>query len=263
MGAFAFLPMAASGATLVRANGSATAVVPKEGKVEAATLAGTGLVPGTALSTGEDGEIVLDLAPGITATMRPKTQLTVEPTKENAATDSLGNPMPELHVTLYVGTIVLNTTPEGLGIFGEPGNETDGFTKDGPSTDGYSKDGGGKDAPRRGSGLVVNTPRGGISPVLPGEAVITVTGLDPDMASVTVQAVAGSMIVTDNEGRQIPVGDGLVVILRPQFNYPLTPVPEVNQPPAVPTPTPPATESHLPTPLPTPLPTATPPPVSP
>lgn len=244
--ASALLPIAASGATLVRTSGNTTVVVPKEGRVEATSLVGMGLAPRTLISTGEDGEAVLDLAPGITATMRPKTQVTIEATKEDAATDSLGNPIPELHITLTVGTIVLNTTAEGLGISGEPGAEPDGH-----SIAGYSKDGGGKEAPRRGSSLVVNTPRGGISPVLPGEAVITVTGLDPDMASVTVQALAGSMMVTDNEGRQIPVGDGLVVILRPQFNYPLSPIPSVNQPTAVPTP--PLSVTGVPTPMPPPL----------
>lgn len=244
------LPVAAIGATLVRTSGSTTMVVPGEGRVEAASLVGMGLAPRTVIFTGEDGEAVLDLAPGITATMRPKTQVTIEAAKEDAATDSLGNPIPELHITLTVGTIVLNTTAEGLGISGEPDRAPDEYATGEHSLAGYSKDGGGKGSPRRGSGLVVNTPRGGISPILPGEAVITVTGLDPDMASVTVQAVAGSMMVTDNEGRQIPVGDGLVVILRPQFNYPLSPIPSVNQPTAVP---PPQSAGGIPTPMPPPL----------
>lgn len=246
------LSSAASGAILVRATGSATAKAPHEKQVEAATLAGTGLAPGTFLTTGEDGEIVLDLAPGITATMRPKTQVTIEATRENAATDALGNPMPELHITLSVGTVVLNTTAEGLGL--EEGTAG--------GLEGYSKDSD-KGGPRRGSGLVVNTPRGGISPVLPGESTITVTGLDPDMASVTIDAIDGSMMAIDNEGRQIPVGSGLVVILRPDFKFPLTPIPQVNQPSSAPTPTPapPPSASGGAKPAPTPVPT--PPPISP
>lgn len=223
----AFFPGMVFGATLVRSSGSAAAKAPKEKQVDAATLAGAGLAPGTFLTTGEDGEIVLELAPGITATMRPKTQVTIEATKEDAAVDSLGNSMPERHITLTVGTIVLNMTAEGLGLAEGTAGALGGYSKDAD-----------KGGVRRGSGLVVNTPRGAISPVLAGESTITVTGLDPNMASVTIDAMDGAMVVTDNEGRQIPVGTGLVVILRPDFNFPLTPIPQVNQPSVVPTPKP-------------------------
>ncbi|MBE2181267.1 MAG: hypothetical protein IAE97_12440 [Chthoniobacterales bacterium] len=236
----ALLPITGSAATLMRASGKATVIAPKGEQADAASLVNTELPPGTIITTGDDGQVVVELAPGIVITMRSETQVTIEPTKENGATDSLGNPMPELYITLTVGTIVLNTTAEGLGIAYDANGELIGYTKGGNSIAGYSKDSS-KSGPRpTGAGLVVRTPRGNISPVLPGEAIITVTGDDPDLATVTVQAEVGSMIATDTEGQQIPVPEGLVVILRPGliFTPPPGNVPSVNQPSALPTPRP-------------------------
>jgi hypothetical protein len=243
--AVTLLPCALQAATLVKSEGSATVILDKD-QADAASLVNQVLPPGTIITTGSDGMVVINLSPGITITMRPETQVTIEETKENGAVDSLGNPMPELNITLAVGTIVLDTTAEGLGIAYTAEGELIGYKKDGTSTAGYSKEvaslsGYSKDGTRpAGAGLVVRTPRGNISPVLPGQAIITVTGADPDTATVTVQAEVGSMIATDTEGRQIPVPEGLVVILRPGLNFPPPPgnIPSVNQPSALPTPRP-------------------------
>lgn len=249
-----FLPCTVPAAVLLKSEGAATAILNKE-QMEAASLVNQELPPGTIITTGEDGQVVINLSPGITITMRPMTQVTIEETKENGAVDSLGNPMPELNITLSVGTIVLVTTAEGLGIAYNAEGELVGQTKDGRSTAGYSKEvsnlsGYSKEGVSpTGAGLVVRTPRGNISPVLPGESVITVTGADPNTATVTVQADVGSMVATDTEGRTIPVPEGLVVVLRPGLTFPPPPgsVPAVNQPSVLPTPRP------RPTPVPQPV----------
>lgn len=239
------LPGTAGAAVLLKSEGAATVILNKE-QSEAASMVNQVLPPGTIITTGEDGMAVINLSPGITITMRPMTQVTIEETKPNGAVDSLGNPMPELNITLSIGTIVLVTTAEGLGIAytadGEligntkGGNSTAGLSKEVSNLSGYSKEG----ASPTGAGLVVRTPRGNISPVLPGEAIITVTGADPNTATVTVQADIGSMVATDTEGRTIPVPEGLVVVLRPGLNFPPPPgnFPSVNQPSALPTPRP-------------------------
>ena len=114
--ALTFLPLkAASAATLVKSSGTANVIIPRGEQAEAATFVNAELPPGTIITTGSDGQVDIRLAPGIDITMRSETQVTIEQTKENGATDSLGNPMPELYITLTVGTIVLRTTAEGLG----------------------------------------------------------------------------------------------------------------------------------------------------
>lgn len=238
--ALTFVPFTVSAATLISTSGTATVIASKGEQGEASSFVKQELPPGTIITTGDDGQVVIELAPGIMITMRSETQVTIEPTKENGATDSLGNPMPELYITLTVGTIVLNTTAEGLGIAYDANGELVGYTKGANSIAGYSKDSS-KGGPRpTGAGLVVKTPRGNISPVLPGEAIITVTGADPESSTVTVEAEVGSMIATDTEGQQIPVPEGLTVILRPGlvFTPPPGNVPSVNQPSALPTPRP-------------------------
>lgn len=247
--ALTFLPFTATAATLVKSSGTANVIIPRGEQAEAATFVNAELPPGTIITTGSDGQVDIQLAPGIDITMRPETQVTIEQTKENSATDSLGNPMPELYITLTVGTIVLRTTAEGLGIAYDASGELVGYAKGGSSIAGYSKDSSKGGPHPAGSGLVVRTPRANISPVLPGEAIITVTGADPDTATVTVEAEVGSMMATDTEGQQIPVPEGLTVILRPGlvFNPPPGNVPSVNQPSALPTPRP------QPTPFPQPV----------
>jgi hypothetical protein len=255
--AIVLLPCTLPAATLVKSEGTATVILNKD-QTDAASLVNQTLPPGTIITTSEDGQVAINLSLGIGFTMQPSTQVTIEETKENGAVDSLGNPMPELNITLSVGTIILRTTAEGLGIAYTADGELVGQTKDGPSTAGFSKEvsnlsGYSKEgvSPTGGRGLVVRTPRGNISPVLPGEAVITVTGSDPNTATVTVQADVGSMVATDTEGRTIPVPEGLIVVLRPGLNFPPPPgnVPTVNQPSALPTPRPTPRTTPVPGPI--------------
>lgn len=141
------------------------------------------LAPGTVVTTGPDGKVVIELAPGFVIELQPNSQITIgETTLGNDVVDELGNPIPRHTFTLNIGTIVSQTTEAGLAT----------------------------------AALVVVTPRGLVSPVIPGQTVITVTGADPARATVTVASVTGSEMVTKTSGEQLPVAEGLAVILRPE-----------------------------------------------
>jgi len=246
--------------TLVQSQGSASV------ELRGSSSSGTdnlnrSLPPGTVVSTGEDGKVVIELEPGIVIELEPNSQIVIGETIPGGAEDADGNPIPLVSITINSGTITVLTTEGGLAT----------------------------------AALQVVTPRGVIVPVVAGQSVITVTGTDPASSTVTVASVAGSEMVTTTEGENLPVAEGLAVVLRPDGQYqtlpivdlpngaaiisiaqnaaqnvaglnlnpggpppPPVPPPEPPLPPDPPAPTPTPTPAPTPTPVPTPSPSNTP-----
>jgi hypothetical protein len=227
-----FFTLPAWSAVVIKSDGTVTIMQNGVQSTGAENVGGT-LPPGTIVTTGENGKTLLEVAPGITIELQPNTQITIGETVPDKGTDALGNPIPEVYVTLTVGSIICDTQ-------GAAGAAS----------------------------LVVQTARGTISPVTPGVMVISSTGADPTMATVTVAALVGDKLAVTTEGEQVPVGEGLVVILRPDGmeTGSLTDYPNLSGnvpiPLAPPVPLPPP-DRPTSTPTPTPNPTPTPPPVSP
>jgi hypothetical protein len=193
---------------------------------------GVNLPPGTVITTSEDGTAIIELAPGVLIQLQKNTEIVIGEIIPNGAQDSCGNSIDLATVTVNTGVISTVITDAAIAT----------------------------------TGLSVITPRGSTSPTVAGQAVIMVTGVNPDRAVVTVASILGSELVTTASGEQISVGEGLAVILRPDaagirgiaaaaagqmagMGSPVVPplsgfqlppdngVPP-NQPPAVPTPTP-------------------------
>jgi len=139
------------------------------------------LSSGTIITTGEDGYITIQIAPGITMQLQPNTQVTIGDYVPGKATNEAGDPIPEITVRLAVGSVVVTTTTEGVA----------------------------------GTSFVIETARGIMTSVTAGSMVVSSTGADPATATVTVASPVGSDLVTTTEGEQLPVGEGLVVVLRP------------------------------------------------
>jgi hypothetical protein len=203
------------------------------------------LAPGTIITTGDDGTITIEIAPGVFIQLQPNTQITIGERIPDKAVNENGDSVPEITIRLAVGSILVTSTAEGL----------------------------------LGSSFVIETARGNINSVTAGSMVVSSTGSDPSTATVTVAAVAGDKLAVTTEGEQLPVAESLVVILRPDGieyagiqDYPNlsslagAPTSSIALPPAEappPRPTPRPTPTPTPTPRPTPRPTPTPPPISP
>jgi len=207
------------------------------------------LAAGTIITTGEDGTITLQIAPGITVQLQPNTQITIGEYVPDKGVNEEGDSIPEVTIRLAVGTVLVTTTAEGLAA----------------------------------TAFVIETARGNVNSVTAGNMIVTSTGADPATATVTVASPVGDDLVVTTEGEQLPVGEGLVVILRPDgieyagiqdypnlaglaggISSPVALPPAAMPPPnPLPTPTPRPTVAPTPAPTPTPRPTATPAPVSP
>jgi len=339
-------------AVVTKSDGTVTIMQNGVQSTGAENVGGT-LPPGTIVTTGENGKTLLEVAPGITIELQPNTQITVGETVPDKGIDALGNPIPEVYMTLAVGSIICDTQGAGGAAaidpkiassirlpFGVDWNsatpeqireavlaavkknpdaapdivraaiqnvrQTGRFPASGAGDAKQTVDDGttslqeianmigeaategnpamaadiaqavagavSATAGAMSTSLVIQTARGTISPVTAGVMVISSTGADPTMATVTVAALVGDKLAVTTEGEQVPVGEGLVVILRPDGtetgsltdypnlsgNVPIPPAPPVPLPPPdQPTPTP------TPNPTPNPTPTPTPPPVSP
>jgi len=185
------------------------------------------LAVGTIITTGEDGYITIQIAPGITIQLQPNTQITIGEAVPGKGVNEQGDSIPEVSIRLAVGSVVVTSTAEGLA----------------------------------GTSFVIETARGIAKPVNPGNMIVVSTGADPATATVTVASPVGDDMVTTTEGEQLPVAEGLVVILRPDGieyagieDYPN--LPGANSPPPVSLP-------PVSPPPPNPNPTPTPPPPSP
>ena len=141
----------------------------------------TELPPGTVVTTGEDGKATIEVAPGIYVELQPNTQIVIGDIIPKGAQDAFGNSIDLATITVNWGTVATMFTDMGL------------------ATTGFS----------------VITPRGSTSPIIAGASVIIVEGRNPEQAVVTVASIKGAEMVTTEAGEQIPVGEGLAVILRP------------------------------------------------
>ena len=141
----------------------------------------TVLSVGTVVATGEDGKAIVEMAPGIVIELQPNSQFTVGETTDSAQVNEIGNPIPQVSLIITVGTLVAVPTEGGLAT----------------------------------AVLLIVTPRGNVSVLEPGQTVVTVTGADPESSTVTVASPAGNDMVTTTQGEQIPVAEGLAVILKP------------------------------------------------
>lgn len=148
------------------------------------------LPPGTIVTTGEEGKTVIELLPGFVIELQPNSQLTIGEVIDSDQVDPAGNPIPQVSITVTVGTVVVVSTPAAL--------ET--------------------------GALQIVTPRGNIAVVESGQTVVTVTGADPTTSTVTVASPAGSQMVSTTQGEQIPVAEGLAVILTPEGQNNVLPV---------------------------------------
>jgi hypothetical protein len=252
---------ASAGGPVATASEGTVTIIKDGAQSEGADNLNSLLAPGTIITTGDDGNITIEIAPGIVIQLQPNTQITIGERTPDKAVNENGDSVPEITIRLAVGSILVTTTAEGL----------------------------------LGSSFVIETARGNINSVTSGSMVVSSTGSDPSTATVTVAAVAGDKLAVTTEGEQLPVAESLVVILRPDGieyagiqDYPnlLTsagvattstssvPLPPAESPPPnaptprptpTPTPTPRPTPTPTPTPrpTPTPTPTPTPPPISP
>ena len=154
---------------------------------------GVNLPPGTVITTSEDGTAIIELAPGVLIQLQKNTEIVIGEIIPNGAQDSFGNSIDLATVTVNTGVISTVITDAAIAT----------------------------------TGLSVITPRGSTSPTVAGQAVIMVTGVNPDRAVVTVASILGSELVTTESGEQISVGEGLAVILRPDGEYEVLPIDEL------------------------------------
>lgn len=288
---------AAAGApALASSQGSVTLIAANGAETEGSGSLGAALAPGTIITTGEDGSAVIDIGGGSTLQVQPKTQLTIGETRMDRAINDAGDPIPEVTVTLPVGTVIARTAGGGSPVSPEvqsmlrlpftttwqtatpeqirqavldavrrnpdsapeivraaiqnvrltgryPGaGETDAkqvveddgdgetslqemaaligsaATEGNPEMAQQIADAvasASRSAGMAAVSLSIVTPRGTITPLTAGITIVTSTGADPATSVVTVASPTGTDFVITTDGEQLTVGEGLVVILRP------------------------------------------------
>ena len=237
----------AAGGPVATASEGTVTVIKDGAQSDGAENLNTLLAPGTIITTGEDGAITIEIAPGIVIQLQPNTQITIGQRLPDNAVNEEGDSIPETTIRLAVGSIIVNSTASALAA----------------------------------NSFVIETARGNISAVTAGSMVVSSTGADPTTATVTVAAIVGNKLAVTTEGEQLPVAEGLVVILRPDgieyggiqdfpdlastagVSPPVSLPPAALPPPPPPSPSPTPTPTPSPTPSPTPTPTPTPGPISP
>lgn len=348
-------PAAPPGATVTASKGSVTITKGGEDSSGSSNLNSI-LAPGTIITTGEDGTLDLVLGPGCSIQVQPNTRIRIGDTVMNRAVNEMGDPIPEVTITLETGTLVTTTaggagavpteilsmirlpfgrtwqtaTPDqiadavleavkrnpesapeivraaiqsvrmtgrfpssgpgdGKQVIEDNGDEERSLEEMAAMIGNAAKEGNPgmateidqavmgalRSSGLSGMSLVIITPRGNVSPVVGGVTIVSSTNVDPAVSTVVVASVSGIDMVTTTEGQQVPVGEGMVVILRPDGieystikDYPNLPglggtVPPVPLPLVPPPDLPSATPTPTPSPTPTPTPTPTPAPVSP
>lgn len=164
--------------TLRQAEGISDVVVEGvSGKAE--SKVGETLPEGAVMTTGNDGRIVIEVAPGILLELQPDAQLTIGAVDPDAGIDSAGGTIPRVSVTLLSGGLVVHATDDSL------------------------------DA----TSVLVVTPKGNFIPVSAGATLVSAASPTSPDGSVTIAAVTGSGIVTATEGDQLALGDGMMVVL--------------------------------------------------
>jgi hypothetical protein len=164
--------------TVRQAEGTSAVVV--EGvSSEADSKVGEPLPEGAIVTTGNDGFIVIEVAPGILIELQPDAQVTIGAIDPAGGLDSDGNTIPRVSVNLISGGLVVHATGTSA--------ET--------------------------AAVLVVTPKGSFSPVSSGVTYVNATAATLPDGNVTVASVAGSGIVTTTEGDPVVLGDGLMVVL--------------------------------------------------
>jgi hypothetical protein len=163
----------------VRQAEGTSAVVVEGVSSEADSKVGEPLPEGAIVTTGNDGFIVIEIAPGILIELQPDAQVTIGAIDPTGGLDSDGNTIPRVSVNLISGGLVVHAT------------ETSAET----------------------AAVLVVTPKGSFSPVTSGVTYVNATAATLPDGNVTVASVAGSGIVTTTEGDPLTLGDGLMVVL--------------------------------------------------
>ena len=161
-----------------QAEGTAAVVV--EGvSSNAESKVGEPLPEGAVVTTGDDGFIVVEIAPGLFIELQPDAQVTIGAIDPAGGLDSDGNTIPRVSLNLISGGLVVHATGES--------SET--------------------------AAVVVVTPKGSFSPVTSGVTFVNASAATLPDGDVTVASVSGSGIVTTTEGDPVTLGDGLMVVL--------------------------------------------------
>ncbi len=164
--------------TVRQAEGTADVVV--EGvSSDVGSKVGEALPEGAVVTTGNDGFIVMEIAPGLLVELQPDAQVTIGAIDPTGGLDSDGNTIPRVSLNLISGGLVVHAT--------------------GTSSDTAA--------------VVVVTPKGSFSPASSGVTYVSATSATLPGGNVTVASVAGSGIVTTTEGDPLTLGDGLMVVL--------------------------------------------------
>jgi hypothetical protein len=161
-----------------QAEGTADVVV--EGVSSGAdSKVGEALPEGAVVTTGNNGFIVMEVAPGLFIELQPDAQITIGAIDPAGGLDSDGNTIPRVSLNLISGGLVVHATGTS--------SET--------------------------AAVVVVTPKGSFSPATSGVTYVSATSATLPGGNVTVASVAGSGIVTTTEGDPLTLGDGLMVVL--------------------------------------------------
>jgi hypothetical protein len=164
--------------TVRQAEGTAAVVV--EGvSSDAESKVGEPLPEGAVVTTGNDGFIVVEIAPGLFIELQPDAQVTIGAIDPAGGLDSDGNTIPRVSLNLISGGLVVHAAGAS--------SET--------------------------TAVVVVTPKGSFSPVTSGVTFVNASAATLPDGNVTVASVSGSGIVTTTEGDPVTLGDGLMVVL--------------------------------------------------
>jgi hypothetical protein len=267
----------AHAAMLADSTGAATVTIRGQ-KSPAESKINEDLPPGTIVTTGENGEVIIELLPGIVVKLTPMSEIVIGDVDMGQAFNESNEPIPQAGVTVSAGTMIVMVSDGALAL----------------------------------GALAIETPRGSIDATQPGVFAVIVTG-EPSIATVTVacglegpyknsfkgtsdggEGDRGGAFVTTTEGEQIIVPPGSAVVLKPDGTWNIIRLPDVpgingiwnsaqaglDRLPGLPNLTPPIAPPFIPnfppggnippnqppivpTPVPTPIPTPVPPPVSP
>ena len=88
-------------AKLAKSTGSAKVSI-KGQESDAGAMVDNVLPPGTVVTTGPDGKVIIELAPGFVIELQPNTMITIGETTMGSAVDELGNPIPQHTITISV-----------------------------------------------------------------------------------------------------------------------------------------------------------------
>ena len=164
--------------TVRQAEGSSDIVV--EGvSSDADSKIGETLPEGAVITTGNDGRIVIEVAPGILLELQPDAQLTIGASDPNGGVDSESRTIPRISLNLMSGGVVVHASGDSL----------------------------------EAASVVIVTPKGSFSPASPGITVVSATAPTSPEGTVTIASLTGSGVLTTTEGEQDTLGDGLMVVL--------------------------------------------------